>query len=600
MSVRGAFASALALTAALLLGSCAYYNTFYLARKNYDVATAGEPYLVERNAGAAVQNFNRSIDYSKKLLSQYPKSGWVDDAYLLWARALLGKDDPRQTVNMLVDFSTRFPKSQLKDDAIFYLGVGYRQSRKPTEALSAFDEFLKQAPKHKLAPYALLERSRVLTTLERPNEAAQAAGNLIQRFPKSVLVKQARVARSEALIAQGDFAAARADFRYLGEHALDDEERFTFLLREADCLELARDYDAEIQLLKDALSHEKTPIPGEVGSGTNVQRVAPTGPGVDRWGRLRIRIGTANLLAGRLEPALAEYKVVIDTYPKHPLSAEAQYRIGYAYETVGDDFERARAEYAKVKDQAGVGGFTLQANSRLANLERIAQVRGATGRDSLEKRAEAGFLLAEQYLFQLDKPERALEEYTRLASTWSGTPYAGKAYNAKAWVLSRKLSRKAEADSLFWKVVREYPATEAQLAARDYLEAEGITVPADLIRMPVVKRDTLAASAADSLHLTAPPLTVPRLGTAPGVADSMLRLGAPRPGGIGAEAEARRQAIDMRERMLMGGASADSVRRAMIALSDSLRRERERAMRDSLRSAPDTSAKARDSSGTRP
>lgn len=598
MSVRRTFASALALTAALILGSCAYYNTFYLARKNYDVATGGEPYLVERNAGSATQNFNRSIDYSKKLLSQYPKSGWVDDAYLLWARALLGKDDPRQTVNMLVGFPTRFPKSQLKDDATFYLGVGYRQSRKPTEALSAFDEFLKQAPKHKLAPYALLERSRVLTTLERPTEAAQAAGNLIERFPKSPLVKQARVARSEALIAKGDFAAARADFRYLGEHALDDEERFMFLLREADCLEGARDYDAEIQLLRDALSHEKTPIPVEVGSGANVQRVAPTGPGVDRWGRLRIRIGTAHLLAGRLEPALAEYKDVIATYPKNPLAAEAQYRVGYAYETVGDDFERARAEYAKVKDQAGIGGFTLQANSRLVNLERISQVRGATGRDSLEKRAEAGFLLAEQYLFQLDKPERALEEYTRLASTWSGTPYAGKAYNAKAWVLSRKLSRKAEADSLFWKVVREYPATEAQLAARDYLEAEGITVPADLIRMPVVKRDT---SVADSVHLTAPPLTVPRLGTSPGVADSMLRLGAPRPGGIAAEAEVRRQAaIDMRERMIMSGISPDSVRRAMTALTDSLRRERERAMRDSSRFAPDTSARARDSSMTKP
>jgi TolA-binding protein len=598
VSRRGAFACVLALTAAPILGSCAYYNTFYLARKNYDLATAGEPYLVERNAGAATQNFNRSIDYSKKLLAQYPKSGWVDDAYLLWARALLGKDDPRQTVNMLVDFSTRFPKSQLKDEAVFYLGVGYRQSRKSTEALSAFDDFLKQAPKHKLAPYALLERSRVLTTLERPTEAAQAAGSLIERFPKSPLVKQARVARSEALIAQGDFAAARADFRYLGDHALDDEERFTFLLREADALEGARDYEAEIQLLRDALSHEKTPIPGQVGTGTNVQRVAPTGPGVDRWGRLRIRIGTAHLLAGRIDPALVEYKDVIDVYPKNPLAAEAQYRIGYAYETVGDDFERARAEYAKVKDQAGVGGFTLQANSRLANLERIAQVRGATGRDSLEKRAEAGFLLAEQYLFQLDKPERALEEYTRLANTWAGTPYAGKAYNAKAWVLSRKLSRKAEADSLFWKVVREYPATEAQLAARDYLEGEGITVPADLIKMPVEKRDTLAA---DSLHLTAPPLTVPRLGSAPGVADSMLRLGAPRPGSASAEAEARRQAmLDARERMTMTGASPDSMRRAMAALVDSLRRERERAMRDSSQAAPDSSARSRDSSGTKP
>ena len=36
------------------------------------------------------QAYNKSIEYSKKLLAQYPKSKWVDDAYLLWARALLG------------------------------------------------------------------------------------------------------------------------------------------------------------------------------------------------------------------------------------------------------------------------------------------------------------------------------------------------------------------------------------------------------------------------------------------------------------------------------------------------------------------------------
>jgi hypothetical protein len=41
-------------------------------------------------------------------MAQYPKSKWVDDAYLMWAKALLGKDDPIQTVNMLQDFGTRF------------------------------------------------------------------------------------------------------------------------------------------------------------------------------------------------------------------------------------------------------------------------------------------------------------------------------------------------------------------------------------------------------------------------------------------------------------------------------------------------------------
>ena len=37
---------------ALLSSSCAYYNTYYLARKYYTTATEGSPYPVEKPTGA--------------------------------------------------------------------------------------------------------------------------------------------------------------------------------------------------------------------------------------------------------------------------------------------------------------------------------------------------------------------------------------------------------------------------------------------------------------------------------------------------------------------------------------------------------------------
>src|SRR5262249_22993913 len=71
-----------AAAAAMLAGSasCAFYNTYYLARKYYDRGTGGAPYVVERKTegvGGDVGNFNKAIDYSKKLIAQYPKSKWV-------------------------------------------------------------------------------------------------------------------------------------------------------------------------------------------------------------------------------------------------------------------------------------------------------------------------------------------------------------------------------------------------------------------------------------------------------------------------------------------------------------------------------------------
>ena len=546
---------AFALVALVALApSCAYYNTYYLAKKNYDKATGGQPYVVDPlSSTQSQQYYTDAIKYSKKLLAQYPKSKWVDDAYLLWALSLLGRDDPLETANMLDGFSVRYPNSPIRSDVTFFLGVAYRRAHKPTDALHAFDDFLAKNPRHKYVAYAQLERSHALLALDRRTEAAEAATKVIERDPKGPLVTSARQARSDALFADGQFGPAREDYRALGFEATDDEQRFGYLLREADCLEGARQYDAEIDLLKGALFHERGPVVSTqtTANGTAVMN-APTGPGADHWGRLRIRIGAAHLLAGRFDPALQEFGQVIAGYPRTVLAAEAQYRIGYAYETQGEDFAKARLEYGKVKDQTQMGSFSQMAGTRISNLDRLANYKGATGRDSVDRKAEARFMLAELYLFQHDRPERALDEYRSIENDYRGTPWGGKALNAQAWVLRRKLDRPREADSLLWRVVYDYRATDAQLAARDYLEGEGVAVPDTLIERP---REEIAPAllAADTLHLTAPPDSVARLGGAPGaeltgapgapgaVATAPPAGGAPPLGAAGAGAASSRQ-----------------------------------------------------------
>jgi len=519
---RNAWLRAVACAAllAVTLGSCAYYNSYYLARKSYFLGTGGAPYPLAKPDPSQGHNFQKSIDYSKKVLSDYPKSKWVDDAYLLWAKALLGRDDPLQTINMLADYPTRFPRSPLKNEALFILGVAQRQARRYSDAEQSLGQFLQVAGRSPLVPYAELERARALSSLERYDDAAKAAGAVLEKNSKSLLVPEARDVRGEALFLGEHPAAARQDFHWLGAHAKTDEDRLTYLLRECDALEAAHDYDGELGLLRTALSHEVEPIP--VPAITPAEAAAAGGSGIagatglttaapnasDHYGRLELRVGTAQLLAGRQKEALDAYGRVLQDYPRTPLGAEAQYRIGYVYETVLDDFETARLEYAKVRNQSSNSPYAPQAAARATNLDRLASFRSANG-DTASKGAEGAFMLAEQYLFELDKPDRALAVYDSIATTWAGTPYAAKALNAQAWVLRRK-NQNAQADSLLWRVVRDYPATEGQLAARDYLESRGQTVPESMIRLPEPPPEP--ALAADSLHLTQPPMVMPSLG----------------------------------------------------------------------------------------
>ena len=523
----------------LLASSCAYYNTMYLARRYYDKATAGVPYVAEKADPTAAANFGKSIDYAKKVIALYPKSKWVDDAYLLWARALMGREDPSQTVNMLKDFGARYPQSPLKDEALFYLGAGARKARQYADARGALEEFLRRQPNHPLAAYAYLEQARVFMALQRPADAAAAATQMIERFPNSRERDRALNMRAEALLAKGDHALAREDYKQLGTRALSDDERFNLLLKEADCLEAGRLYDMELPLLRDAMSHEQEPQrqaplspppPVDPRNPNDPGRIPPpvlpnlsVTPTNERWGRLMLKVGTVQTLQGQKDNALATFRRVLELLPQTPAAVEAQYRIGYVYETVADDLDRAGMEYGRVSKLSATSPFSVQANQRLRNLDRLAQFRTSVGKDSVAKKAEAGFLLAELYLFQNDKPERALTQYDSIVHSFPGTPYAGKALNAEAWILRRKLDRAAEADSLLWIVVHDYPKTEAQLHARDYLEAAGHTVPDSLIQPPEV----LPPPIDTTLTLTPPPGASDSLGIRrPAVMspDSLARL----------------------------------------------------------------------------
>src|SRR5262249_14859013 len=158
-------------------------------------------------------------------------------------------------------------------------------------------------------------------------------------------------------LAAGETEKARADYHALGSRAESDEDRFNFLLKEADCFEAARTYDPEMALLREALVHEneprlaavqpqaQTPIqPGDslanqLPPSTTGPLFQPPTPSTERWGKLMLRIGTVHLLAGRKDEALDAYRRVAAPFANSPLGIEAQYRVGLAYETAADDFE---------------------------------------------------------------------------------------------------------------------------------------------------------------------------------------------------------------------------------------------------------------------
>ena len=76
------------ITVSLMLSSCAYFNTFYNAEKYFKEA---DLIRLEKSDKAiplrAMDNYGKTIQKCKVVLSEYPESKYVNDAILLMAKA---------------------------------------------------------------------------------------------------------------------------------------------------------------------------------------------------------------------------------------------------------------------------------------------------------------------------------------------------------------------------------------------------------------------------------------------------------------------------------------------------------------------------------
>ena len=91
---RPVLRAGLVVALSLLLGGCAYFNTFYHAKKYY---AQGERARIaaEKKGQIAANNeaYKKCIDKCKRLIETYPDSKWQDDAHLLMAKAAYGRQD---------------------------------------------------------------------------------------------------------------------------------------------------------------------------------------------------------------------------------------------------------------------------------------------------------------------------------------------------------------------------------------------------------------------------------------------------------------------------------------------------------------------------
>ena len=121
----------LACLALLVLCGCAYYNTFYSAKKAWDNAMEERrKNTLEGTSPVEIGYYQACIKSSLSLVSKYPKSKYVDDAVLMLGRCYLNKGDYDAALDRFHTLVDSLPKSELVPEALIGQAQTYAAMRR--------------------------------------------------------------------------------------------------------------------------------------------------------------------------------------------------------------------------------------------------------------------------------------------------------------------------------------------------------------------------------------------------------------------------------------------------------------------------------------
>lgn len=437
-----AFVRALLLAVLLSGSACAYYNTFHSARAYFRNAEAQYEASGQEHAAPGVLDlYSKAIERSQKVLTNYPRSKWVDDARLLIGMAYLRREEYEKGRSAFAELIEKQPESRLVADATFGIGLCQLGRGDWEEAEQTLGRLLVENPQYKKrgdVMYRLAENA----AKRRDYRAAVAGytGLLAGEEKTGFDLAKVHRARGEAYLALEVPDSALADFTAAVGLSNVPEKRFEAKLLAGESLEkLGRSEEA-------------------LALYTQLEREMP---GPKELPRTLLRQGRVENALGRHPEALAVYARVIKEFPASSFAAEAQYQTAFTQEVYLEDLDQAKEAYGKVREIAPSSEFAALAEERKQSIDLYGQYRTemAEGGEE-EKKATAALMMAEVSLFRLRKVDEAIAAYEAVERDYPNSTVAPKAAYAVAWVQEHEKGDSLAAVASYGRVYDLYPDTE--------------------------------------------------------------------------------------------------------------------------------------------
>ncbi|MCF7919190.1 MAG: tetratricopeptide repeat protein [Candidatus Cloacimonetes bacterium] len=433
----------------LLFTGCAYYNTFYNAKKYFTLAQE-EDIKDGKPSRTAMQNYDKAMQKCGIILTDYKDSKWAEDALFMMAQCLYYKKTSRLEAKVkFEEIIQYYPDSEHAMRSHIYIARCLKEMNQDDKAYQKLRDFIVSGISKKYLPEALQLMAEYYLEDEEYSQAEYYYQKLIDEHPKSELQQSAYFSLGLLYHRNDKYEQSIKTFQDFLDIKADKKLKLE-----------AGYYIASNNLLagNPALAMEQ------------IEKLLKDEYREPELNKLRLLKARALAKLNSTEEADIIFELLITENPKTDIAAESSFWRAEMHFRILNDYEKAIEYYNNVRTENSKSPFVEEAVTHSSVASQILQYNSSSSDIELEQLINEQMKLAEYYVEVLALPDSAMAVYNRIISH-------------RDIIATRIVNYRAELDSLS-RIVFPEPVMEDTLAA--ITDSLVITLQ-DSISVPPVK-----------------------------------------------------------------------------------------------------------------
>lgn len=337
--------------------SCAYYNTFFNAKENFNQGVDKQKNVkTEQQVSAEVKkHFDKAIEKSWKLIDIYGDSSkYADDALLLIGQSYYYLQDFPKSERVLEQFILKYTESDLLDHAKLWLAKTYIALQSEEKALDLLNNIFEGKVSNQNAAQAFFILGELYF---KKQDYQKAIGNLekcVEITSDDEIRGNAEYMMGESYSALGQYENAISHFEKLEKLEVSPLLEFEALMQKLNALTHLKKYQEADKILRLMLRDQRFK---------------------EQFSIIETKLAYISELQGDIEYAMPLYYEVLKKFPRKEGAALSAYHLAQLYEFKYGNFDSAKTYYENVKKQFANSEMAEEAETRSRLLMDYIKIR---------------------------------------------------------------------------------------------------------------------------------------------------------------------------------------------------------------------------------